>query len=210
MALLAGCPRCSASVTGAADAWECPEHGPVTPLWRPLEASYEAFVEHLSLADAFPTYLPWPLGPGWQVTDFGSIGVPGRARASFSAVTGTSDLDGPVELLLVAEEPGVGLGARVAGTRHSDPGGEIAGRPPEARLRLGQTTVPLWSVSTHDIVGDLDRSVLAGEAGGRWLWVVLRPASAILLLTETWMLADASEFGPHLVATPFGGHPSVW
>jgi len=28
---------------------------------------------------------------------------------------------------------------------------------------------------------ELDRSVVAGEARGRWLWVVLRPASAILL-----------------------------
>ncbi|RJS46658.1 DUF6758 family protein [Nocardioides cavernaquae] len=210
MALLAGCPRCSASVSGAAEDWECPEHGPVTPLWRPAEASYDAFVEHLSLAESFPTYLPWPLGPGWQVTDFGTVGTPGRARASFSAVTGTSDLDGPVEVLLVAEEPGVGLGARVARTRHSDPGTEIAGRQPEARLRLGSTSVPLWSISTHDTDAELDRSVLAGEAEGRWLWVVLRPASAILLMSDAWKLADASEFGPHLVATPFGGHPSVW
>ena len=29
---------------------------------------------------------------------------------------------------------------------------------------------------------ELDRSVFAGEAGGRWLWIVLRPASAMLLL----------------------------
>jgi hypothetical protein len=210
MALLAGCPHCSASVTGADQEWACADHGPVIPLWRPAEASYDAFVEHLALAATFPTYLPWPLGSHWYVTDFGAVGTPGRARASFSAVSGTSPLDGPVEMLLVAEEPGTGLGSRVARTRQSDPGAEIAGRQPEAKVRMGSTAVPLWSISTHDADSELDRSVLAGEAAGRWLWIILRPASAILLMSEAWTVADASEFGPHLVAMPFGGQPPVW
>jgi hypothetical protein len=47
--------------------------------------------------------------------------------------------------------------------------------------------------------------VLAGEAAGRWLWMVMRPASAVLLLRDDWILRDVSETGPQLVALPFGG-----
>ena len=210
MGLLAGCPCCPASVTGSAGSWRCPEHGPVTPLWRPPEASYEAFGEHLTLADGFPTYLPWPLGPGWRVTDFCLLGDPGEVCATMTAVTGVSPLDGPVDVLLVTEEPGGGLGSRVAGTRHSDPGVDIAYRPPESKVHVGSTTVPLWTISTHDRDTELDRSVLAGEAHGRWLWVVLRPASAVLLMTDAWYVADVSAFGAHLLETPFGGPRPAW
>ena len=55
------------------------------------------------------------------------------------------------------------------------------------------------------IGGDFDRSVVAGEAHGRWLWIVLRPASAILLLRDDWILRDVSAVGPPLVEMPFGG-----
>ena len=57
--------------------------------------------------------------------------------------------------------------------------------------------------SSSDV--ELDRSVFAGEAGGRWLWVVLRPASAMLLLRDDWILRDVSGIGPPLVEMPFGG-----
>ena len=56
----------------------------------------------------------------------------------------------------------------------------------------------------------LDRSVFAGEAQGRWLWLVLRPASAMLLLADEWILADVSGFGAQLLETPFGGNPPAW
>ena len=70
--------------------------------------------------------------------------------------------------------------------------------------------MPLWAVSTSASDGELDRSVLAGEAGGRWLWIVLRPASALLLLRDDWILRDVSGVGPPLVEMPFGGPTPLW
>ena len=78
------------------------------------------------------------------------------------------------------------------------------------RVRAENQQVPLWAVSTSGSGGDLDRSVVAGEALGRWLWIVLRPASAILLLREDWILRDVSAIGPPLVETPFGGPAPPW
>ncbi|MGH3507676.1 MAG: DUF6758 family protein, partial [Nocardioidaceae bacterium] len=57
---------------------------------------------------------------------------------------------------------------------------------------------------------ELDRSVLAGEAAGRWLWVVLRPASAVLLMRDDWILRDVSGGGPLMVEMPFAGPGATW
>lgn len=210
MSLSAGCPRCPGPVAQKDGDWFCENHGLVPPLWRPTVSSYASFSEHLGIAGSFPTLLPWPLSPGWLVTDHGVVGEPGRVRATVTSVAGSSPLDGTVEVLVVTEEPGTGLGARCAGTLHSDPGVQIAGAPPTARVKLDSLSVPLWPISTSDADTNLDRSVFAGEARGRWLWLVLRPASAMLLLAEEWILADVSSFGPQLLEIPFGGHPPAW
>lgn len=191
--------------------WACGEHGPVAPLWRPQEASYDEFTRHLGRTPSFPTYLPWPLGPGWRVADFALVGAaPDEATATLTCASGMSALDGEVEVVVVAEEPGVGLGSRVAGTTASDPGGEIGQGPPVVRVRIGHQSVPLWTVSTSADDDRFDRSVVAGEAYGRWLWIVLRPASAILLLRDDWILKDVSGLGPPLVELPFGGDRPTW
>ena len=211
MSLTAGCVRCSAPVVETDGEWSCPEHGATEPLWRTAEASYHAFAEHLRLADGFPTYVPWPMGPAWTVSDFAVVAAgPGRATAAMTCTSGTSELDGPVDVLVVTEEAGTGLGARCAGTPHLDAGHEIADRAPSARVRIGSQPVSLWAVSTSGYDGELDRSVLAGEAAGRWLWIVLRPASALLLLRDDWILRDLSTAGPELVDLPFGGHRPGW
>jgi hypothetical protein len=211
MSLTAGCVLCSAPLAEAAGEWTCPEHGATEPLWRVAEASYDGFVEHLARAGSFPTYVPWPMSPGWTVTDFGSVAAEhGRATAVMTCTSGTSELDGPVDVLVVAEEAGTGLGARCAGTRYVDPGHDIGERSPSARVRIGSQPVNLWDVSTSSSGGEWDRSVLAGEAAGRWLWVVLRPASALLLLRDDWILRDLSGAGPQLVEVPFGGHRPGW
>ncbi|GAB3199581.1 hypothetical protein GCM10027062_16640 [Nocardioides hungaricus] len=204
-ALAISCVRCAAPVV------PCPDHGGQAALWRPEEASYDAFAEHLAAARLFPTYLPWPLSPGWSVTDFATVADGTRdARATLTCTSGTSELDGPVDLIVVAEEAGTGLGARCAGTRYDDPGSDIGERPPTARVRIGRQSVNLWDVSTSTVDGEFDRSVLAGEAGGRWLWIVLRPASALLLLRDDWILRDVSHDGPGLVELSFGGHRPAW
>ena len=215
MSLRAECPRCPAPLARPAEhagGWACPEHGPTSVLRRPDEASYDGFVEALSAAGDFPTYLPWPMSPGWSVTDFAVVGdAQGqRARATMTCSSGTSTLDGPVDVFVVSEESGTGLGSRCAGTTHVDPGPEIGAGPPMVRVRIGSQSVPLWAVSTSSEDRELDRSVVAGEAEGRWLWVVLRPASAMLLLRDEWILRDVSGIGPPLVEMSFGGPSPVW
>jgi hypothetical protein len=213
MPLAAGCPRCPMPLAPGegGHGWSCPTHGPVAPLWRPETASYDGFVEHLEIADGFPTYLPWPMGPGWSVSDFGVVaGRGGAASATMSCSSGTSRLDGPVDVLVVTEEAGTGLGARCAGLRGDGPGAEVRDEPPVVKVHLDTRSVPLWAVSTSFSDHELDRSVLAGEAGGRWLWMVVRPAAALLLLRDDWILRDVSRVGPPLVEMSFGGPTPQW
>jgi hypothetical protein len=209
MPLQAECPRCRRPVERTATGWACPEHGATEALQRPHEASYDGFVEALSTAGEFPTYLPWPMSPGWTVSDFAVVGED-PASATVTCSSGTSALDGAVDVFVVSEESGVGLGSRCAGTIHVDPGPEMGAGPPPVRVRIGSQSIPLWSVTTSTSDVELDRSVFAGEAGGRWLWVVLRPASAMLLLRDDWILRDVSRLGMPLVEMPFGGLRPQW
>jgi hypothetical protein len=210
MTLGAACPRCSSPVDDR-DGWRCPDHGPVTPLWRPALADYDAFAEHLTRSAEVPTLVPWPLSPGWTITDFGCVAAPERqGRASFVTCCGPSDLDGVVEVSVISEEPGVGLGARCAGLVRTDPGGEVGEDPPHAKVRIDGHPISLWSVLTSDVDVAFDRSVFAGESGGRWLWLVLRPASAALLLQDEWALVNVADLGPELIDLPFGDSPRAW
>jgi hypothetical protein len=205
------CPRCPSPVAASDGPWRCPDHGTVTPLWRPEVADYESFAEHLGLAGEIPTLVPWPLAPAWSVTDFGVVSVPGgKGRACVLTCGGPSDLDGIVEVTIVSEEPGVGLGARCAGLLRTDPGGDVGEGPAHAKVRIDGHPVPLWSVLTSDVDVDFDRSVFVGEAHGRWLYLVLRPASAALLLEEEWLLVDLAGVGPALVDLPFADTPPAW
>lgn len=215
MSLRVGCPRCAAPVAETGDGgYSCPDHGVVPPLWRPETASYEDLAGHLGRMGTFPTYLPWPLGPGWSVTDFAGVADRDRrGRATMTCVSGTSALDGPVDVIVVSEEAGTGLGARIAGLGHTgrvDPGEEVGDGPATVKVRIGSFPVGLWPVSVSGTDNEWDRSVVVGEAEGRWLWLVLRPASAILLLRDEWILRDVSETGPQLVALPFGGPAPSW
>src|SRR5215218_10350382 len=130
MPLRAECPRCPAPLASpgageAAVAWSCPDHGPTLPLRRPDEASYDGFVELLASAGELPTYLPWPMSPGWTVSDFAVVGRGEQdARATMTCCTGASALDGPVDVFVVSEEAGTGLGSRCAGTAELDPGSD--------------------------------------------------------------------------------------
>ncbi|WP_223394141.1 DUF6758 family protein [Nocardioides rotundus] len=214
MTLTPGCPRCTQAIRAAGERWQCPTHGDVTPLWRPTPVSYDEFAALVVAAAHHPTYLPWPLSPGWRVSDAGVVvdrlDGSGTVLATVTACAGVSELDGSVDVLVVAEEPGTGLGGRVAGLLRDDPGPEVGEGSPSVRVRLGSQAVPLWSVSTSQVGEDLDRSVFAGEAHGRWLWLVLRPASAALLLRDDWILRDVSGMGPPLVELPFAGPTPSW
>ena len=198
----------------------CTVHGPIEPLWRPVEADYDSFADLVGRSDDLPTYLPWPMSPGWSIADFGCVGNGERVRATVTTTVGTSDLDGEVEVTIVSEEPGIGLGARCAGTTYDDPGPQISNGPPSIHVRAGGRTVPLWLVEdtrphTQASPGTPDddllaRAVFAGEADGRWLWLVMKPASAALLLHDDWLLADVTGFGPEALEMPFGGPRPAW
>ena len=211
MSLAASCPRCASPVSGEGAEFACSLHGSVEPLWRPDVADYESFAELVGRSEDLPTYLPWPMSPGWSIADFGCVGDSGRVRATVTTTVGTSDLDGEVSVTIVSEDPGVGLGSRCAGTSYDDPGPQVSNGPASIHVRAGGRTVPMWLVdddrSDHDV---LARAVFAGEADGRWLWLVMRPASAALLLHDDWLLADVTGFGPEALEMPFGGPRPAW
>ena len=97
------CPQCAEPVSEQGAGWVCPLHGEQPPLWRPSAATYDAFLDHLGRATGFPTLLPWPMGPGWQVSDFGVVAAPGRPPlATVACCSGMSELDGAVDLHVVS------------------------------------------------------------------------------------------------------------
>jgi hypothetical protein len=188
----------------------CKQHGEIMPLWRPDVADYTNFAELVGRVGDLPTYLPWPMSPGWTIADFGCVASEQRAAATVTTTAGASDLDGPVEVTIVSEDSGVGLGARCGGTAYDDPGEQVGHGPHAVRVRAGGRTVPLWAVDPRDDDDLLSKSVFAGEADGRWLWLVIRPASAALLLRDEWLLADVTGFGPEALEMPFGGPRPAW
>jgi hypothetical protein len=210
MSLRAECPRCSDGISQDGEGWRCPTHDALAPLWRASVLDYETFAAYLQGTGTLQTWLPWPLPPGWQVTDFGWVGPAEQPRAAVVGCAGASDPEGVVEITIVTEEPGVGLGARVSAVDTVDPGREAGVGNPAVRLRVDGNSVPLWAMTVPHDDPLLDRAVLVGEAAGRWLWVVVRPASAVLLLPELPELVDVSTFGPELVALPFGVVPPAW
>ena len=210
MSLRAECPRCSLALSGSDDDWRCPSHDLVAPLWRSGVPDYDVFAAYLRLADGLATWLPWPLPPGWQVTDFGCVDGPDRGRAAVVGCIGASDAEGVVEISVVTEEPGVGLGARVGAVDAVDPGREAGVGDPALRMRVDGNSVPLWTMTVPEEEALFSRAVLVGEASGRWLWVVVRPASAVLLLPDLPELVDVSSLGPELVSLPFGVVPPAW
>ncbi|MDQ6641352.1 MAG: hypothetical protein M3Y66_02535 [Actinomycetota bacterium] len=211
MALAASCPRCTTPLSGEGVSFSCADHGSVVPLWRSASADYSTFADVMVRTTGMPTYLPWPLSPGWTIADFGCVAKPGGpALATVTTTAGASALDGDVQVTIVSEEPGVGLGARCAGMRRADPGEAVGAGPASVRLRVDSHPVSMWVVPSSDGDDVLARSVFVGEAEGRWLWLVMRPASAALLLSDEWLLADAGGFGPEALELPFGGAPPVW
>lgn len=197
-------------ITETEGTYVCSLHGTTAPLWRPVDADYAAFAALVGRVEDLPTYLPWPMSPGWSIADFGCVTSGDRAVATVTTTVGTSDLDGRVEVTIVAEDPGVGLGARCAGTPYDDPGHQVGVGPHAVKVRAGGRSVPLWAVDSRDDDDVLARSVFAGEADGRWLWLVIRPASAALLLRDEWLLADVTGFGPEALEMPFGGDRPTW
>jgi hypothetical protein len=100
---------------------------------------------------------------------------------------------------MVAESPGVGLGARLAGLGGTDP--DDIGQIPETKVEAAGHLTALWPLSCPG-----DRAAVVGEARGVWLWVVLWPADAAYLLLEHIVVRDLRDDPGIVDLLEFGAH----
>jgi hypothetical protein len=178
-------------------AWRCELHGEVQPLLPPFSPSREG-LDGLLRFSGVPVLAPWPLPAGWLLAGFAGVGDERTgAHATAVALAGPNPLGGPADMVVVAEEPGVGLGAALAGLEGVDPGAGFASTPPIASVSFGKHDFPLWQVDSPD------RATFAGEIKALWLWLVLWPETAGILLIEPLNLRDLRDPGQDL-DLPFG------
>ncbi|UED84328.1 DUF6758 family protein [Streptomyces profundus] len=198
------CPKCGGRVRAPglfADSWRCASHGAVHPL-QPVVPPSAPSLGAVANRSRVPVWMPWPLPVGWLFTGVTSAGSDGAgARATVLACRGPGPLGGSGELLLVAEESGVGLGARFAGVPEPDPDADrtdesvsevrvvAAGRPTSLRQPRGAPD---------------DRTVFVGESLGVRLWAVIWPERSGLTVDEELVLADLREAGSDLDLVPCG------
>lgn len=169
---------------------------------HPLQPVSQPGPEHLHRLAAratVPVWLPWPLPHGWLMTGLASAGDERTgARATAVACSGPAPLGGVGELVLVAEEPGVGLGARFAGIEGFDAGSVPDRRAPDAKISAAGHPTALWTMA-----GKADRAVYVGEASGCWIWALLWPGSDGFLLIDDFVLVDVRATATGL-DVPFG------
>jgi hypothetical protein len=180
--------------------WRCDDDGPVAPFHVAQHINreiVEAACVEISRGPAHaPMWCLWPLPPGWTMTGVGWAGDDRTGvRATAVACSGPAPLGGgPADIVLIAEEPGVGLGTRFAGIPGPDFGpflSEAMCETAHAKVKAGGHPTPLWSVKSPE-----DRSAYAGEARGVWLYAVAWPATTGYLFAEDVVLHDLSEWLP--------------
>jgi hypothetical protein len=198
------CPKCGGRVRAPglfSDAWLCDVHGAVHPLQPVLPPSVEALGVVVGRARV-PVWMPWPLPVGWLFTGVASAGDDrAGGRATAVACSGPGPFGGTGEMVLVAEELGVGLGARFAGVPGPDPGPAMAiDGPPAVKVVAAGRPTPLWHVSG----GPGDRAVFAGESFGLWLWAVVWPEESGLVMYDELILTDLREAGAEVDLVPCG------
>jgi hypothetical protein len=194
------CPRCRAEArapTAWSSAWRCALHGEIYPL-TPARLPTIDGLRVLAQSAKVPVWLPWPLPTGWLVSGFTGAGDERTGlRGTAIALSGPNPLGGPADMLIVAEEPGVGLGAGLAGLPGPDPGDGFPAGQPHASVKVGGHDAPLWLVEADGM------AVFAGEVAASWLWLVLWPDTAGVLLVEPLPLRDLRDPGQEL-DVPFG------
>lgn len=194
------CPRCDSTVREPSlwsSAYHCEQHGEVHPLRSALSPSPDG-LDGVLRGTRVPVWLPWPLPQGWLVTGFAIAGDERTGTRGCSvALSGPNPIGGPAEMMLISEEPGVGLGARFAGLCGPDPGAQFASGQSSAVVRFGNHEFPLWHVDAPE------RAAFAGEVSGNWLWIVLWPDTAGMLMVEPMEIRDLRDPGQEL-DLPFG------
>jgi hypothetical protein len=147
-----------------------------------------------------PLWTPWPVPVGWT---FAGLAHTCRGDtdegSTVASWMGMDPFGDPIEILFVCEEAGTGLGSQFAGLDTNYPPGAVGHGPPHAKFGLDGRPVPLWSVEAHP-----DRAVYAGEAAGRWLWVIVHPAEASAIMVQPLTIVDARSLGAELQVLPVG------
>jgi hypothetical protein len=199
------CPRCGKPAQPPSlwsDTWTCATHGGVAPLHAAMLPSDDV-LRAVAKASHVPLWLPWPLPRGWLVTGVQWAGDERSGPvATVLACSGPNPLpampdERSADLLLVAEQPAVGLGARLAGLNDVDPGERAGQGPPSVRLNVASHDTPLWDVRVDDV------TAYVGEAAGVWLWFIAWPVPAAAVLLERFELRDLRDPG-HVLDLRFG------
>ncbi len=148
-----------------------------------------------------PLWIPWPLPAGWSFGGLAHGGIDGSsaAEATVSCWSGEDPFGDPVEAVLVSEEAGAGVGSHFAGLAISYPTSGVGFGAPDAQFVVDGRVVSVWAVEAVE-----DRAVYAGEAAGRWLWVVLHPAEASAIVVQRPSLVEARALGAELALLPLG------
>ena len=168
----------------------------------PITAPSSRLVRQLGERSHVPLWVPWPLPRGFVIGAVLQAGDDASGVcAAGVAISGPNPLGGPGDLVLIAEEQGVGLGAGLAGLEGSDPGKAVEGEPC-AGVEVQGRAVPLWFVE-----GAVDRAVYVGPWGATWLWAILYPGSAAAMLLEDVALADLRDLGHEAELLPYGTPP---
>ncbi|MGI8995016.1 MAG: DUF6758 family protein [Nocardioidaceae bacterium] len=162
---------------------------------EPFAAVIGGEINHVTM----PLWTPWPVPIGWTFTGLAHTEAYDDGGATVSSWSGPDPFGDPAEILLVCEEAGTGVGSHFAGLSMSYPSPGVGEGPPHAKFGVEGRPVPLWAVQ-----GSTDRAVYAGEAAGRWLWVVVHPAESSAIVVEPMQLVDARQLGAELSVLPVG------
>jgi hypothetical protein len=101
------------------------------------------------------------------------------------------------DLLLVAEQPGVGLAAHLAGLAGLDPGSAVGEGSPHLKLNVSGHDTPMWALDSDGV------AAYVGEAAGVWLWAIAWPQTALGVLLEQFELRDVRDLD-RLPDLPYG------
>lgn len=198
------CPRCGGDVRAPgvwSSRWTCAKHGEVYPL-QPVTAGSARLARQLGERSPVPLWITWPLTRGWVISAIMHAGDDmSGVHATAVVSSGPNPLGGPGDLMLVAEEMGVGLGARFAGVERPDPGPAVESEP-HARVEVDGRSVPMWCLDSPR-----DRAAYVGQWAGQWLWAILWPQTAGALLLEDLTLSDLRMLGHEADVLPYGAPP---
>ena len=194
------CPRCTLPVArNEHGRWWCETDGDVAAVATPVEPSVHALLDHLSQVAA-PTWVPWPMPGQWSLAGVGwAADSAGEVQATTAACSGPDVISGAADLVIVCEEPAVGLGARYADVPGLDIATQVSGAPPAVHVDVAGHATPLWWL------GGRDRDVFVGEASGRWLWLVAWPATSGAVIRDDLQLVDLHELTAQLEMIPLNG-----